>query len=156
MGKRGPAKTPTEVLKGRGSWRGDDRDDEPVAPAEPPVRPAWLSELEARIWDETVPRLDGMRILSCADEALLASYCIEYAAVQECKEIIAREGRMVETHKGLVKHPAQLALENAMDKLIKLAREFGLSPASRANVSTEKAPKSGTTGKFIGGLSRTG
>ena len=55
MGKRGPTRTPTSVLKLRGSWRAKTRGDEPTPQEGVPESPDWLSEDEQSVWDRLTP-----------------------------------------------------------------------------------------------------
>ena len=58
MGKRGPPRTPTSVLKLRGSWRGNVRGDEPEPKHDRPQFPEWLSAEERAAWDRVVDLFD--------------------------------------------------------------------------------------------------
>ena len=137
MGKRGPAKTPTAVLKGRGSWRAKGRADEPVAPGEKPTCPGWLPAEARREFRRVTKHLETMGILSVADRTMIAGYCLAWNEVREATEQIEDEGRVVLTAKGMVKNPWVLIRENALAQLLRFAQQFGLSPASRANVKCE-------------------
>jgi len=64
MGHRGPPRTPTSVLKLRGSWRGNARGDEPEPAHDRPDCPEWLSAEERTAWDRVVALLESMRVLT--------------------------------------------------------------------------------------------
>jgi hypothetical protein len=61
---RGRKKTPTAILRLRGSRRADDRPDEPEALRGVPIPPAWLSDRARDKWAEVCRALIGLGVLS--------------------------------------------------------------------------------------------
>jgi phage terminase small subunit len=90
MGKRGPPRTPTSVLKFRGSWRGNARGDEPEPKHDRPECPDWLSGDERAAWDRVVALLESMRVLTVADGAQLERYCRYLVRWRQCERIISK------------------------------------------------------------------
>ena len=79
MGRRGPPPTPTPILKLRGSWRGNLNRDEPQPEAVAPEKPSWLDRYAAEAWDQLVPILERMRVLTEADGKALTLLSITWS-----------------------------------------------------------------------------
>jgi hypothetical protein len=79
---RGRKKTPTAILRLRGSRRADDRPDEPEALRGVPIPPAWLSDRARDRWPEVCRALIGLGVLSApytVGVALLADAIGDFA-----------------------------------------------------------------------------
>lgn len=116
MPRRGPSKTPTAVLKARGSWRAKEREKEGGEPeVEPledfPPAPERLSAAGRQIWNDVVPKIQRMRILSESDLNSLAVYC-------DLHDLYWNGGDKLKI----------------APQLRNYAREFGLTPSARASV----------------------
>ena len=127
----GPVKTPTKVLEMRGSWRADKRDGEPKPDATMPECPEWLLPDAVSKWDEITPQLHAMGVLGRCDGGALARYCQMWA-----------RWRAVEAGDG----SATLSLKLAA-ALLRLEREFGLTPSARAGLAVPKDDDSENRGK---------
>lgn len=142
MGTRGPKKTPTAILKVRGSWLVNDRKDEPELTCEPVPCPAWVSPAGQMHWEEISQILDGMGLLArpfSVSMGLFVNCLGEYIAlVEECRTI----PRTYQTEKGVVASPEHKQLWDVWQKLLSICREFGLTPSSIASVKSMKAEKS--------------
>ncbi len=136
MGKRGPAPTPTEVLKLRGSWRGKKRDGQPRPDPKTPPCPRWLDKEARAKWRALVPELSRLGLLTIVDGDALAVYCEAWSSFRRACETLAKEGETFTTDKGYVgAHPA-VAIRNAARQAIKaFASLFGLDPSSRTRLS---------------------
>jgi len=140
MGRRGPQKTPTAILERRGSWRAKARKNEPKPKSGRPVWPADLRgkpyAVAQREWRRIVPILEAMGTLATADRSVLVDYCLSWQQFCQATREAAHGGLTTMTDKGnLVLNPAFSALMKLRGHLLKAAREFGLSPASRAGVT---------------------
>lgn len=136
MGRRGPPKTPTKLLEARGSWRAKGRKKEPRAESARPRRPAWLSPAARRIWDRLLPVLDELGVLAVADVDVLARYVTLLGRWLEVARDLNRSGLTQEVEirgsRVVVARPeVKLELQYSRD-LLRIEREFGLSPAARA------------------------
>lgn len=140
MGKRGPQKTPTNILSLRGSWRAGEREGEPVLSVEDVEPPEWLSDDAKGHFVQHVAILKGMGVMNRAFAVTLALYCESYAMLIEMKHAMCESGR----------RNRQMAKEfhEHADRLVKWGREFGLSPSAIASV------KKLDTGKQPSGLDR--
>lgn len=144
MGKRGPAPTPTEVLKKRGSWRAKKRKGEPKPAEGAPVCPDWLMPEAKEAWMRLCGHLRGMKMLRACDEKALARYCQLWA-------------RWVRTEKRIAEHPEHERRDQRQkhavalsDRLLKLEKEFGLTPAARAGMTTGKGESDTGKVKYYG------
>ena len=141
MGRRGPPKTPTNVLKWRGSWRGDERQCEPQAPPGDTESSITLSSDAQIKWDDLLPRLDAMGVLGSIDGYALARYCETYALWVTTKEYLILMGttqtiKDAKTGVYEVRAFPQVAILTKLESaLSRLEQNFGLTPSARANLA---------------------
>ncbi len=146
MGKRGPQKTPTKMLEARGSWRANGRDAEPEPePISGADCPEWIPELGQKWWPQICNELAAMNVLTTADLLAVGLLVDSLAQWLEYREVVKRDGVFLthpqSGHKIL--HPAYRASKDAWEQVLKVSREFGMTPASRANLSVSKETGSG-------------
>jgi phage terminase small subunit len=111
MGSRGPvADRRLQALKGDGRNR-----DYPRAVVAAPDKPPDLEPEAERLWDQVVPELERLRLLSRLDGVTLEALCVTYARWKR--------------HDGGLGYPA---LTNV---LAKLASDMGLAPAARQRMT---------------------
>jgi P27 family predicted phage terminase small subunit len=97
-----------------------------------PRPPGWLSRDAKAEWKRVVPLLMDRRILTDADLATFASYCLATGQVIEAQRIIAVEGMIYMGTSGPKRHPAVGIANDAMTQARQLAAELGLTPVSRS------------------------
>jgi len=153
VGRRGPVRTPTRVLELHRSWRAKARADEPEPERKRPVCPRWLRDEAKRVWRELIPQLESMGTLGRCDRNALARYCQTWAKWRVAEEFLAESGdvyvRRGDSGKieAIKEYPqASLALRLA-DQLLKLEREFGLTPSARAGLAKPKDNPNENRGK---------
>jgi P27 family predicted phage terminase small subunit len=136
---RGPAKTPTEILKLHGSRRAD-RPREPRPKAEAPACPQWLSA-EARLaWRELVPKLIALKILTAIDRNALARYCTLWARWRKLSIVLEKtaETYPLLNDQGQIRcwqQRPEVSIVNQLSQLLlRLEQEFGLTPAARPRI----------------------
>jgi P27 family predicted phage terminase small subunit len=100
-----------------------------------PPAPSWLSAEAKREWKRVVPILVDRRILTTADLGSLENYCVAIGTVREMERQLQRDGHVVETEKGMKRHPAVGIQSDAMTRARLLAAELGLTPTSRSRPS---------------------
>ena len=114
--------------------------NEPRPEAAVPDCPVELDPVARREWDRLAVELSALRILTNLDRAALAAYCGAYAMWAEATEAIQKFGTMVESPSG---HPIQspyVAIANRQAEIMmRIASEFGFTPASRGRISTPAA-----------------
>lgn len=143
MGKRGPARTPTNTLSNRGSWLAVRRkEDEPDLPLSLPPCPKWVSEEAAKHWDEIGNVLYGMGLMSVAYTLALsllveslADYIKRAEQCRTCEEVVY-------TEKGAFANPIFGMKDKAWDRVLKIAQQFGLTPATISQVTIDKPKES--------------
>ena len=145
MGSRGPSRTPSDILKIRGSWLPDSRGAEPKAePATPKSLrcPSWLSPLGKLIWKKTVRQLGIMGILTFADENLVSRYAAVYARWRKAQDYVMekgegypvlKDGKVVSIHK----YPQTVVASHLLPQITAMEDRMGLSPGARANLAIE-------------------
>lgn len=144
MGKAGPTRTSKDVLKLRGSWRGDSRGEEPQA--EPAPRsmqcPSWVSDEGKRVWRLIVKQMGVMGILTKADVNVVARYCDVWARWRKAHAFVMekgegypvmRNGEIVSVHR----YPQTTVASQLLSELTKMEDRMGLSPGARAGLALE-------------------
>lgn len=155
MGTRGPKRTPTNILKLRGSRRGDRSPDQPQLPVGAPAKPKNLRPIASKKWDELVPILLEQRTLSKADADKLQMYCQCWARYIECEEWVATHGMayVIRDKKGTPMSsrawPQARELDRLVNTLGRLGNEFGLSPSSRTGIQAASPPGQDEFDKFL-------
>jgi P27 family predicted phage terminase small subunit len=147
MGLRGPAPTPRRLLELRGSPRATRDLPQPSPHAKRPPVPKWLKGEAKKIYLTVSGRLHLLGILAITDQNALARYAKRYALWLNLEAFIDEHGttyvarakpRVGEEEGapvGLKTYP-QARLSFALDEqLLRLEREFGMSPASRVRLS---------------------
>lgn len=136
---RRPQPTALKVLRGNPGKRPLNA-SEPRPPAGDIQPPAWLSEESLSKWNELVPLLTAVGILTQADVGPLARYCDCWAWWRRCREVIDRDGDtvVVRDEAGRVKWSQQRPEVGIVSKLAqqmhRLEAEFGLTPSARSAI----------------------
>jgi P27 family predicted phage terminase small subunit len=136
VGKRGPAPTPNAVKLFEGTYREDRHGGDVHAPPGTPVKPGWLCELAAQIWDERIAQLSEVPgLLSEVDGPALALYCHYWARFHEAQALIAGEGVTCTGEKGgEYQHPAVSIQNKAAEMIAKIGAKFGMTPSDRSGL----------------------
>ncbi|MFC0041019.1 phage terminase small subunit P27 family [Actinomadura rayongensis] len=138
MGRRGPAPKPTSlrVLHGEKPYRINT--DEPQPAEGLPQPPAELDEAGRAIWDHVVAELAAMRLAHRADTAALHAYVEAVELHAQASVMVHRAGPLIKDRDGAVRtNPAVRVQREAARTMLTLAREFGLTPASRVHLAVE-------------------
>jgi P27 family predicted phage terminase small subunit len=111
--------------------------NEPRPEPEIPECPSELGPVAQREWNRLVAELGPLRILTALDRAALAAYCGAYALWAEATEAIQKYGTMVKSPSGYPIQSPYLAVANRQAEIMmRIASEFGFTPASRSRLST--------------------
>ncbi len=151
MGSRGPKPKPTNVLKGRGSWRGNINKNEPSPQMGAPPVPIYLRNKAKTLYKKVVKQLDHMGVMSLIDVNALARYCTSQIRWREAEEYLAKNGDVVEifkidkdgnSHLVSLQPSAYLKIAKDMaEQCLRLEHEFGLTPSARARLTAPGAKK---------------
>ncbi|MEK6675784.1 MAG: phage terminase small subunit P27 family [Planctomycetota bacterium] len=147
MGRRGPAPTPTRILKIRGSTLVTRKREagEVQGPCGIPDRPDWLDVDSQVAWDSFVPLLVQMGVLTRVDGKALARYCQLWASWRKAEEFIDKHGTVypVKDDKGRTKcfmHWPQVSIALKLaPQLTRLEQEFGMTPSARARIQLDRS-----------------
>jgi P27 family predicted phage terminase small subunit len=139
MRGRRPKPTRLKVLTGNPGKR-------PLNVSEPrpervvPECPPELGEVARREWDRLAAELGPLRITTNLDRGALAAYCGAYALWAEAMEAIQKYGSMIKSPSGFPQQSPYLAIANRQTEIMmRIASEFGFTPASRSRISTSTA-----------------
>ncbi len=142
MGARGPTPKPTalKLLEGNPGKR-DVNKDEPKYSLTDGSRkpPPWMGAYGKKEWKRILPLLEKNGLLTDADYMALSGYCQSVDTWVEAEKLKRTEGLTATTSKGFeIQHPAVSIASNALASMLKFAREFGLTPSSRADLKAER------------------
>jgi P27 family predicted phage terminase small subunit len=119
----------------------------PEAKETKPVRmlecPLELGPMARQEWDRIVSELTSKGVLSSFDRGPLAVYCNAYAQYFEAMEEVQKYGAMIKSPNGYPVQSPYLAVANRhADTIIRIASEFGFTPASRSRIFSFKLKNS--------------
>lgn len=143
MGTRGPAPTPSAILRDRGSWRGKRNKAEPAPLKKAPLCPKWFDKDRRAVWKQVVPMLAKMGVLTVADGAALERYCDAIVRWRKASALLAEKGEVftVRGDDGKVKYIQQLPYVSIVAGLAALLAnieaQFGMTPSARTRITVE-------------------
>lgn len=136
MRGRRPKPTRLKLLTGNPGKRPLNA-NEPTPLAAIPECPVELGAVARKEWDRLAVELSQLRILTNLDRAALAAYCGAYAMWAEATEAIQKFGTMVKSPTGYPQQSPYVSIANRQAEImIRIAAEFGFTPASRSRIST--------------------
>lgn len=131
---RGRPRKPKAVKQAQGTYR-KDRDQELRLAEGIPQPPGYLSPQALVHWDRMIEITRDARTLTKADGDGIAMLCVAFEEWKAADIIVRDEGEVVTSDKGGVyQHPAVGIRTNAWKKIVRMLREFGLTPAARAGM----------------------
>lgn len=139
---RGRKPTPTSLRVKRGNpAKRSFNTTEPLPPVEVPECPAELSDAAKEEWERLVHDLARLNMLTSFDRAALAAYCEAYAMWLDAVTNVRRFGSMVKSPSGYPMQSPYVAMVNKQAEImIRIASEFGFTPASRSRISAPPEP----------------
>jgi P27 family predicted phage terminase small subunit len=97
--------------------------------------PSELGPLARQEWDRIVGELTSLGVLSIFDRGPLAAYCNAYALWIDATEAVQKYGAMIKSPNGYPTQSPYLATVNRQAEImIRIASEFGFTPASRSRI----------------------
>jgi P27 family predicted phage terminase small subunit len=136
MRGRRPKPTRVKVLTGNPGKRPLNRDEPRPEPAIPGCPPE-LGPVARQEWDRLAGELGKLKLLTTLDRAALAAYCGAYALWAEATQAIQKYGTMVKSPSGYPMQSPYVAVANRQAEIMmRIASEFGFTPASRSRIST--------------------
>jgi P27 family predicted phage terminase small subunit len=136
MRGRRPKPTRLKVLTGNPGKRPLNA-TEPNPEAAVPDCPLELGDVARREWNRLVGELASLRMITNLDRAALAAYCGAYALWAEATEAIQKYGTMIKSPSGYPVQSPYVAIANRQAEIMmRIASEFGFTPASRSRIAT--------------------
>jgi len=131
---RGRPRKPRSVKEAQGTFRAD-RDLSIDVASGIPDPPSYMSEPALTHWDRMVQAAQKVRVLTEADGDALAMLCVAFEEWKNADIIVRDEGEVCDSVKGgKYQHPAVGIRSNAWKKIVRMLREFGLTPSARAGM----------------------
>lgn len=148
MGKRGRRTQPTIYKLARGNpGKRPLNPNEPKPPADAVRPPEWVSGVSRAKWDELVPKLVEMGVMTNADVDTIARYCTMHEQYLKYLEQV-RKGLdviVMRDESGRVKYmqaaPAATMMHKLATALLRIEQEFGLTPSARSGIVATPAAK---------------
>ena len=79
--------------------------------------------------------LARMGVVTVVDRAALAAYCQAWSRWVDAEGQVAKLGTLVKTsNNNVIQNPALAIANRAMEQMVKLATEFGMTPSSRSRI----------------------
>ena len=147
MGKRGPPKQPTKLKIIRGNpGRQKLNKAEPEPPADKISPPPWLAGSSLERWNEVVPMLTDVGVMTNADVGIIARYCVAHELyLIYLAEVRAGGDRITGFNAdGSVKYQQVAPPATLMNKyhefMLRVEQEFGMTASARSGLVTNKEP----------------
>ncbi len=160
MGARGPAKKPTNLslIQGNPGKRKLNNDVLLDTSSEVPKPLVHLDTVAKKEWKRLAPVVFKAGLLTDGDLAAFGSYCAAYSSWYMAEKNLQAKlsennnSMTFETEKGYQQQIPEIGIANqARLNMVKIAREFGLTPSSRAGISTAEKDDSSSIMEFVKG-----
>jgi len=145
MGRAGLPKTPLAILEKRGSQLVKDRQDNSLVIAEvmTPDLPRQLKFVPTAlsVWNELIPELECLGVLSKIDRSVLLRYCIMQGEIDEALETIftkykGNKSYPIKNGRGEVvaikEFPETKVLRRYAPLMLQIENSFGMNPSARS------------------------
>ena len=106
-----------------------------------PPAPQWLSEIGKEEWEKVCLVLFNKKMLHNIDLRLIEAYCNAISLHIETEQMLRDKGRIqiYKNSDGTLKHmqavPYQKIANDALDRAIKIATQFGFTPTARSSIN---------------------
>ena len=141
---RGRKKIPTKIKELQGTLKSERKlDNEMMVSlvAAIPSAPEWLSDIGKKEWTKVCVELYNKQMLHQIDLRLLEAYCNAISLHIETEIFLRENGRIQEFKNadGTIKHtqalPHQKIANDALDRALKIATQFGFTPSARSSIN---------------------
>ena len=104
-----------------------------------PLPPDFLSEEALKEWNRIAPKLYEAGLLTSMDRTAFAIYCQAYGRYRQALSEMQGQELVISTKAGnQVRNPLLRIADQAAELLLKVAKQFGMTPASRSKVSAKQ------------------
>lgn len=122
----------------------------PVASASPPSPPPDLSPEAKKVWRREARGLISLGVVGLPDRTLFAHMCELIVDYDRYRSAMASEPDIVSCANGsIAPHPYIHLMHKAREHIMKLAAEFGMTPASRVRLAVPPAAPENKFEKFV-------
>ena len=145
----GRPRKPAQQKLLEGSALREDRDAPIIAaPLTLPPCPVWLPKAAKKHWDTLGPQLLAIGLITAVDGDVFAIHCDNVARLAEVQaKLVDLKDWIDTTPNGYQVQSAMLQIRNNLqDRIIKTAREFGLTPSGRSGLRVEPQKQQGLFG----------
>tara|TARA_R110002051_G_scaffold98296_1_gene168430 strand:+ start:1410 stop:1886 length:477 start_codon:yes stop_codon:yes gene_type:complete len=155
---RGRKKVPTKIKKLQGTLKTErmlDNEMQVSLVTTIPPAPEWLSEIGKTEWQLVCAELYNKRMLHQIDLRLLEAYCNAISLHIETEQMLRDKGRIqvFKNADGTIKHmqavPYQKIANDALDKALKIATQFGFTPSGRTSINQPTLIQNNTEFNFF-------
>ena len=156
MGQRGPTGKPTKKKILQGTFR---KDRAPNNEAQPdivkPEKPTWMKMYKYRVdenadrdilkfandyWDENADSMARNGLLTEIDIQSFSMLCVAFGEWINALLKQVKQGSIIKFKSGHVdQHPYSIRADKAYNKYRQMAKQFGVTPASRSGIEAEIA-----------------
>ena len=139
MGRRGPAPKPRELREAQGT-PGHRPLPAPVlvgerVASEAPPAPPGLGERATVVWNELAQMVTDAQMLTVSDLAVLEGLAVQIARARQAREALDGQPLAVEgAQSQWIVNPLVRVERDAWTLVLKIAREFGMTPSARASL----------------------
>ena len=141
---RGRKKIPTKIKELQGTLKTErmlENEMQVALVKNIPLAPEWLSEIGKKEWIIVCSELYNKRMLHHIDLRLLEAYCNAISLHIETEIMLREKGRIqvFRNPDGSIKHtqavPYQKIANDALDRALKIATQFGFTPSARSSIN---------------------
>lgn len=127
---------PQNLKKLQGTYtKARDTGTEAAVPNSKPTCPSWLPKEAKAEWRRIANALHDAGLLKGIDRAALAAYCNAWARWKQAELLVQEGGLLSETSNGnVIQAPAVGVANVAMRDMLKILKEFGMTPSSRSRL----------------------
>jgi P27 family predicted phage terminase small subunit len=161
--QRGPKPAPPQLklLRGNPGRRPVSDGLRPEQHADVPDPPAFITGYAADEWYCVATELHRLGVLTKVDVSALAAYCHSYGMWRDAAELLASlqndpaRGLIIRSqYGGACENPLISICRKAASDMLRIAAEFGLTPAARSRISGGINGDESAGSKFDGLLAR--
>lgn len=151
MAIRGRKPKPTEKKRLEGNpGKRKLNEQEPKPEVVIPDPPNHLDGPALDEWHRITKELHELRIITVIDRVALVAYCQAWADYIKACEQILEEGEVLISDKGnAYQNPWTGIRTNAMDRLLRISAEFGMTPSSRSRLKVQTASEDDEIKKML-------
>ena len=135
MGRRGPTRAPDAAKLRKGETRPSRLNGlEPLPRHRLPTMPKGMDPVARAAWRHTVREMGSSGVITAADAHILRLYCEAWSRYRKAADMLADFPPLLNDRGHLTKNPLHQVVRDDSDLMLRLTRELGLSPASRASL----------------------